>query len=671
MILVYKEKMFKKIGVVCLSICLLIVSFTGCQLKTNSKSYERTIETARTEIWKELTAGGASSAMVAIMDNGKIVYEEGFGMLNREKAIPVEDNTQYNIGSVSKIFTSAAVLLLCEEGKLELDEAVVSYMPEFKMKDNRYKDITVRMLLNHSSGMPGTFMKNAFGTEIDPKYLDNFLVYLSESNLKDDPGEVSVYCNDGFTLAEVLIEKVSGESFADFLEQRIFSIANMKNSSCYFKENNLNIATQYNNQVGNPQPVEYVNVLATGGISSTAVDLCKYGQALLTDKILNEESLALYQTEQYGKETVPNEEPIMKVGLGWDTVSVDQFAKQGVKVLSKNGATLEYNTMFYLIPEERLSVAILFAGSGNTSEVANAITQSLLEEKGVINNTIEKESTYLKKIPIPNELLMYEGYYGSAGEIFKIKFDQENGMLIKDSFINGDFVKVGMYTYKEDGCFHGEAGKPISFGETHEKKLIVTHNMDSSNGFVIAENIEPIDSGIDGNQFYNKRWLPINLSATEFAVFGVSTGLIDELPGYIYYYGDKLTAYALEQPKVAKMALMYARDLVEPQIIEENGQNQLHVMGFKLIDSVLVENLKSHEIISIDDSGDNEVRRFENNGLFSVIAPEEGRIIIFTPELEIQYDSLINAESDQSVVEESYLVVIGNTGDQFEVNYLF
>jgi len=189
--------MKRKIMIWGFCLTLMVLMFSGCSPKAEPKSYQKTIETARLEIWNAISAGGASSATVAIMDNGKIVYEEGFAMANRGEALGVNTSTQFNIGSISKIFTAAAVMQLVEAGKVDLDKPVVDYVPDFTMQDSRYKNITVRMLLNHSSGLPGTDIYNGFAAAVDPDFLANFMVYLANSNLKDDPGVVSVYCNDG------------------------------------------------------------------------------------------------------------------------------------------------------------------------------------------------------------------------------------------------------------------------------------------------------------------------------------------------------------------------------------------------------------------------------------------------------------------------------------------
>ena len=137
-----------------------------------AQGYEASTAAAREAVAKELSTGLPSSATVAIMVDGKIVYAEGFGLRDRAKNLPVETDTQFNIGSVSKIFTAASILVLEQEGKLSLDKPVTDYIPDFTMNDPRYQDITIRMLLNHTSGFPGTNVKDGFTAVKNRNYVE-------------------------------------------------------------------------------------------------------------------------------------------------------------------------------------------------------------------------------------------------------------------------------------------------------------------------------------------------------------------------------------------------------------------------------------------------------------------------------------------------------------------
>ncbi len=123
----------------------------------------------------------------------------------------------YGIGSVSKVLGAAAIMKLVDEGNVDLDAPVVRYIPEFKMKDERYKRITSRMPLNHSFGLRGTGSTgDSLFNDNDAYAQDNLLQTLSDQTLKADPCAYSVYNNSGFTLAEILVERVSCMSFTEF-----------------------------------------------------------------------------------------------------------------------------------------------------------------------------------------------------------------------------------------------------------------------------------------------------------------------------------------------------------------------------------------------------------------------------------------------------------------------
>lgn len=661
----------KRLTVLMLSLLVVLVPLSGCTTatKTPSQGYAKTIETARTEIWKAI-GSSASSATVAIMDDGKLVYTEGFAMADRVAALPVTENTQFNIGSVSKVFTAAAVMQLVEEKKLELDKPVVDYLPEFTMADSRYKDITVRMLLNHTSGLPGTMMGNGFASAKDPRFLAEFMAYLAGSGLKADPGLVSVYCNDGFMLAEVLIEQVSGQSYTEYMKQHIFSKAGMKDSSCSFMEGNKNIALKYNAEDGQAMPAEIINLMGTGGISATPADLCRFGNALLTNKLMSAESFAEYTSAQYGKETVPSGTPITNYGLGWDMVDVASFAEQGVHVISKNGGTLQFSSQLYVIPDQKLSVALIFTGSGDASGIATTITQTLLEEKGIIQAAKEKPQT-ATPVAISNDILEFAGYYGASGSAIKIEFNQQNNTLDYKRFDGNAFVTAGSYPYIGNGYFDMQNDYKMSFSNSFGKKLVLQTMNNADYSLVIGQAITA-NNPIDTSRFAGKAWLPISLRATDLYVFSAVTGSLPELPGTIYYGSDgSFTPYPLKDENTGFMNLPYARDLFEPTIKEENGKTMMQAMNYLFLDVADIPVLNQDEKIRIEKAGENVIRKLGADGSFSLTLPEGGRLVIYDPALAVKYDTLYTAIEDVPVTAGSYLMFIGNEGDQFTYQYSF
>ena len=635
---------------------------------------DRVAAVARTEIWKAIS-NGASSATVAILDGGKIVYSETFGIRDRENSIPVDAHTQFNIASVSKVFTAAVILMLCDEGKVKLDEPVTTYLPEFTMEDEDYKDITVRMLLNHSSGLPGSIMKDALGSVKDDGYIGLTLEVLSESNLKHTPGELSVYCNDALTLAEAIIERISGQSFGEFLNERVFLPAGMADTSCNYKEGNENIARAYDSQSGGVYPAEYVHARGSGGLSSTAEDLCRFARTIFEGGLLSETALTEFQKPQFAPETVPEGPAFYQYGLGWDFVSLERFENQGIRVLSKNGGSSQFSSQFYVAPKERLAVALSVTGGVvNVADICNKILQALLMEKGLAKPEAHRPALPLESAPIPEELLGFEGYYGTNSSITQVKFDRDASALLYSVFDGKGFAPRASYPYQEDGTFY-MGGARMSFSEKDGVKYMIAYPEGNRGGLVLAQELPPsvptAETDFEIREWI--AWVPCNLSATEFEGFMSATGLIPGLPGYIYYQNNESlggdTAYVpcrLSGPRSTRMCLRNAADLVEPRITEEGGKLMLKCNGFLFTDAADTAELAEGETVAIPENGRNEARRIAKDAAFTCDIPESGRILIFSPDLTPAYDSLKHGPAELVVSAGSYIVFIGTAGDDFQ-----
>ena len=165
---------------------------------------------------------------------------------------------------------TAAVMQLAAEGRIDTEAPVTEYIPEFKMADERYKKITVRMLMDHTSGMEGTFLKNeALYGDADESYTEALLESLSRRRLKAEPGEYAAYCNDGFCLLQMIVERVSGMPYADYLRENISAKTGALHTGTpadVFKDRDL--AQIY--RCGNiPHDYEYCMALGSGGSVSS------------------------------------------------------------------------------------------------------------------------------------------------------------------------------------------------------------------------------------------------------------------------------------------------------------------------------------------------------------------------------------------------------------------
>ena len=256
---------FKSIVVIAVTIFLIFLIFSAVLLRKRD-NYSNVRGNAERLSDVLVNQYGVSGIQYAMISQDKMIVSGTAGVYNKENTRTLDNNSLFGIGSTSKMFATTAIMMLSDEGKIDLDQPVLTYVPEFKMADERYKQITVRMLLNHSSGIYGSTFQNAFLFDY-PSTLshDNLLSNLETQGLKAAPGEFSVYCNDGFTLAELIVERISGMSFTDYIKQNITEPLKMTNTftpQSDFDKNRL-VRTYVGNQ---ETPVDTINVIGSGGI---------------------------------------------------------------------------------------------------------------------------------------------------------------------------------------------------------------------------------------------------------------------------------------------------------------------------------------------------------------------------------------------------------------------
>src|SRR5436309_6387814 len=192
----------------------------SCGSRSSQPTYDAAIQEGKTAA-HELINQGASAVAIALVDDKRIIWSQGFGLADRDTGQMPTHSTMFGVGSVSKMFATIAVMKLVDRGVVDLDTPLVTYLPAFRMASSGYENITVRMLLNHSSGFPGTDYRNADIRSPVPGYVDQVLQTLSMSRLKDPPGYMSVYCNDGFTITAALVEAMIGKSYVQFVQDGI------------------------------------------------------------------------------------------------------------------------------------------------------------------------------------------------------------------------------------------------------------------------------------------------------------------------------------------------------------------------------------------------------------------------------------------------------------------
>ncbi|MCU0299162.1 MAG: beta-lactamase family protein, partial [Candidatus Nanopelagicales bacterium] len=362
--------------------------------KQPAPTFDTTIKQGRKVVRSTMDQTKATSVSVALVANGKRVWSQTFGRVNTAGAKPTP-TTKYGIGSVSKTVTAMAMMQLVDAGKVSLDAPVVRYVPDFTMKSPQYRQITVRMLLNHSAGFPGSDYADGLSTKPLPGYVDGVLAGLRNSYLKTTPGSMNVYCNDCYTLAGVVVERVSGMSLPDYVAKNILKPLGMKHS---VYPTSLPVPGKVAPviQDGKAQPFQVPNLFATGALLSTANDMARLamvftgGGVVDGKRILSSSAIETMGSDQTTStlETAPP--AAFRYGLGWDSVKDPALDSAGVRGWTKGGDLFDFHTGFVIAPDQGLAAIVEGAGTSFSSTAAQTIAQTILLNALVENGDIKK-----------------------------------------------------------------------------------------------------------------------------------------------------------------------------------------------------------------------------------------------------------------------------------------
>lgn len=299
----------------------------------------------------KLLRSGFNGAML-VARKGVIIFEQYHGYENSRTKIPVIDSSSFQLASVSKTFTGAAVLWLAQKEKLNLDDSLQKFFPEFP-----YKGINVRMLLSHRSGLPNyLYFCDSLWKEESRFITNDEVIKLMEAHkpaMQHLPGTHFQYCNTNYLLLASIIEKVSGQKYAEFMEQTIFRPLGMVNTFVYDPASAARPhQTQSHKYNGQFEPDTYFDgVMGDKGIYSSARDMLKWDQALYSGQLLNAATLkAAYTPYSHEKPGVRN------YGLGWRLMVYPDSTKN---IIYHNGWWHGNNTVFYRFVQDSTTLIIL------------------------------------------------------------------------------------------------------------------------------------------------------------------------------------------------------------------------------------------------------------------------------------------------------------------------
>ncbi|OAK05235.1 serine hydrolase [Bacillus cereus] len=688
----------KLTGVLAATLALTMILPTGAKAFSDSKTtVVSNAEVASQELKKFAAekaalltkSHGTTSVQYALIDNGKLTLSGQAGKNDMEGEQPLTKDTLYGIGSVSKMYATAAVMKLVDEGKVDLDAPVVNYVPDFKMKDGRYKRITPRMLLNHSSGLQGSTLSNAFLFNDNDTYSHDFLLQqLSNQSLKADPGAFSVYCNDGFTLAEILVERVSGMSFTEFLHQRFTEPLKMNHTKTpQDKWRDEKRAGLYFPAYQGQLPIESVNVIGTGGVSSTAEDMVRFSQLFMGQGkgILSDKVVKAMEQEEYKKGMWPGDgDNIFNYGLGWDSVKLYPFSEYGIRGLAKGGDTALQHAILVVLPEQKMAAAVLSSGGRSSTNqlLATELLLAVLKEKGTIKN-IKPNKSFGKpvKVKMPQDVGKKAGFYGNSETHFKIEITKNGELFLPSN-------QEEKYVYTADGSFINEKGtSKLNFvteknGRTYLRESTYKSTPDLGQGAMTHYLAEKLEDNVlskktaaawakrEGVKFYlvNEKF-----SSIEYLVQPkLITTQITRKEGLAgYWEGRKITGPNTATHQL-QIPVMNGRDTTETHFYTEGGNEYMEMAGLLYVSGANVKPLDAGQSSKVTLQANGHAKWFTipqaaAGKMMTVTLPSKGAFAVYDENGVCVNFTIVSGNNKVKLPKNGTVVIAGAPNSEFAI----
>lgn len=350
-----------------LALPLLCLSLTATTAPASIDS--QLAERIDADVQTVLQRTGTPGATILIAKHGHVVYRHAYGLRDRDRHVPATVDGYYEIGSITKQFTAAAILQLQEAGKLHLDDKLSAYLPDAPHAD----EVTLRQLLSHTSGMPEYLDAVDAAKAIDkPASFDKLMSYIAGKPLDFPPGSRWSYSNTGYILAGRVIEVISHESYQHYVQTHLLDRADMTHTFTVAEESKLpNMAIGYDRENGQVAPARTIAASvgwAAGFLVSTVDDLEKWNTALRSGKIVTPADYALMS------KSVKTAQGDTGYGLGLFVDNIDDQPRVG-----HTGGSLGFTTANEYFPRQDIQI-IAFTNFVDNPEPGETLTTAIFED---------------------------------------------------------------------------------------------------------------------------------------------------------------------------------------------------------------------------------------------------------------------------------------------------
>ena len=441
-----------------IQIILLLTLFSACENRSGhiraSGEYREVASKVSDAIHYEMVDKALNAVSIVLVKDMEILWARGFGVEDLNKSTKADANTVYRVGSVSKLFTDIGIMQLVEKGEVDLDAPITDYLPEFRPRSRFKREITLRQLMSHRSGLLREPLVGNYFDDDEPtleatvkSIIDSDVIYAPESKIK--------YSNGAIATVGYVLEKLKGEPFASYLRKNVLLPMGLTHSA--FEPlpditNRLADATMwsYDGRVFDAPTFE-LGMSPAGSMYAPVVDLGQFMKVLFNDgkgpngPVIKKETLQLMLTSQFndGKDQRHN------VGFG---IGFSLSEQGGYKRVGHGGAVYGFSTQLYALPEVKLGVAVT-----SSVDVTNTITRRvatyaldclLAVENGKPMPDYEKTSSVNEKtvallvghfVSDNGKRLKLINKYGTLymeNDRFQTRIRQLNGRLVTDSQIS-------------------------------------------------------------------------------------------------------------------------------------------------------------------------------------------------------------------------------------------
>ncbi|VAX33565.1 Beta-lactamase class C-like and penicillin binding proteins (PBPs) superfamily [hydrothermal vent metagenome] len=396
--------------------------------------YEYTKQYLSWKIQKEMKKHDVKGLSIALVDDQKVIWAEGFGFADVENKVSAIPETVYRVGSISKLFTVTAAMQLAEQGQIDIDRPLKTYLPQFSMK-SRFSDagvITPRSIMTHHSGIPANRTKGMWAYDAAP--FTQLVKNIREEHVAYPPNLIFSYSNLAMTLLGHMVEEVSGRDFVSYMDDNLLQPMGMKQASFVLRpEIEGLLAKSYSEDKAIAPPP--LRDLPAGALYANVLDLSRFVQMVFADGRSNERQIL--KPETLNEMIRPQNTDVVldvdfRIGLGW--FLVDYGIQNAGPVVSHGGGLPCFLSQLAILPKHKLGVVVLTnscTGGHMAHDVAMTALKQALEAK---TGMTQPEPNQVPRTPKPQvvnlpveSLKTYEGRYTT--NVGPASISSKNGAL--------------------------------------------------------------------------------------------------------------------------------------------------------------------------------------------------------------------------------------------------